>query len=91
MHLYTHERMWPQMADLAALLGSECNLTDAGSGGDCFDESTSMPWMKLADHFHKYPIPLACQAVTVELRGQYDVSHHNRTLFWWAVARGRLS
>ena len=72
--MYTHDRLWPEMADLAAALESECNLLAPESGGNPFDEAFSCPWATIADHFPDLSIPMACQSVTVELRGEYDVS-----------------
>ena len=74
MHLYTHDRLWPQLADLSAALGSRCNIVDSESGGWSFDEANSNPWARLADRFPGFPIPMACQSATVELRGELDVS-----------------
>lgn len=74
MHMYTHDHLWPTMADLAQLLGSRCNIIASKSGGNPFDESVSCPWATLAERFQQHPIPMACQAVTVELRGEADVS-----------------
>lgn len=74
MHMYTHDRLWPQLSDLCAFLGTESNIIDGDSGGNCFDEACSTPWAKLADKYPTFPIPMACQSTTVELRGEYDVS-----------------
>ncbi len=74
MHMYTHDKLWPEMSDLAAALGSKCQIIDADSGGNCFDEACSSPWDKLSAQFPGFPIPMACQSTTVELRGEYDVS-----------------
>ena len=73
MHMYTHDKLWPEMSDLAASLGSKCNIIDADSGGNCFDEAASTPWARLAEKFPSFPIPMACQSTTVELRGEADV------------------
>lgn len=73
MHMYTHDRLWPQLSDLCAFLGSECNIIDGGTGGNCFDEACSTPWAYIADKYPGYAIPMACQSTTVELRGEYDV------------------
>ncbi len=73
MHMYTHDKLWPEMSDLAAALGSKCNIIDADSGGNCFDEAASTPWARLAEKFPSFPIPMACQSCTVELRGEADV------------------
>ena len=73
MHMYTHDRLWPHMSDLSALLGAECSIIDADSGGNCFDEACSSPWACIADLHPGLPVPMACQSTTVELRGEYDV------------------
>ena len=73
MHMYTHDRLWPQMADLAAEMQSQCTLLAGASGGNPFDEAYSCPWAVLADKFPEFPIPMACQSATLELRGELDV------------------
>jgi uncharacterized protein len=75
LHLYTHDRLWPKLSDLAEELGSRCQLLDSNSGGNCFDEANCNLWSSLADRFPSHPIPMACEACTVELRGEADVSH----------------
>jgi uncharacterized protein len=80
VHMYTHDRLWPALSDLAAEIQSECQLLAPAAGGNPFDEACSCPWADLADKFPSYPIPMACEAVTVELRGESDVSflhYHN--------------
>lgn len=74
LHMYTSERLWPQLADLAAELKSECNLIAPSTGYDSFDEACSFPWSYLADRFPSFPIPMGCESATVELRGESDVS-----------------
>ena len=76
IHLYTETPYWPQAEPLARCLGSEVNLLAQGSGVACsFDEACSQPWWRLAERLGPAtPIPLACLAVTVELRGQADVN-----------------
>jgi uncharacterized protein len=76
LHIYTHDRLWPRMADLAAELGSHCQLLASTSGGNPFDEVCSHPWAALADKFPGFNIPMACESVTVELRGERDVFDH---------------
>jgi uncharacterized protein len=74
LHMYTHDRLWPNLSDLAQELGSRCQLLDSNSGGNCFDEANCNIWSNLADRFPSHPIPMACEACTVELRGEADVS-----------------
>ena len=74
MHMYTHERLWPELTDLASELESHCQLVASNSGGNPYDETMSCPWALLADQYPEYNIPLACASATVELRGEVDVS-----------------
>lgn len=74
MHMYTHDRLWPELSDLANELGSRCNILAPNSGGNCFDEACSCPWAEFAIAFPTKNIPMACQSATVELRGLSDVS-----------------
>jgi predicted deacylase len=61
---------------LARFLGAQAALLAEVSGDHPFDEACSTIWPRLAAHFGaSTPIPSACVAVTVELRGEADVSH----------------
>lgn len=71
--MYTHDRLWPELSDLSASLGSKCNLLSPDSGGNAFDESCSCPWASLMDRFPTFPIQMACKSATVELRGRDSV------------------
>jgi predicted deacylase len=80
MHLYTANPLWPKVEALARLLGAEVSLLATESGGEPFDESCSMVWPQLNRRWQEHsgspgPWPDACIAVTVELRGETDVSH----------------
>lgn len=75
VHLYTLTPLADQVGPLAALLGARALLLASESGGHPFDEACSGPWLDLQTRFPGYPIPPACCAVTVELRGEADVSH----------------
>ena len=72
MHLYLGTALWPDGTDLAAYMGAEAILLAADSGGTPFDEANSRLWWALAERFPDHPIPSACFAVTVELRGISD-------------------
>ncbi|GAB5471575.1 MAG: M14 family metallopeptidase [Rhodospirillales bacterium] len=74
LHLFLLPQHWPAAADLAGELGAEAVLLDEDSGGGAFDESHSKLWLGLQRRFPERPIPAACLASTVELRGQADVS-----------------
>ncbi|WP_421706962.1 succinylglutamate desuccinylase/aspartoacylase family protein [Algihabitans sp.] len=73
-HLFLIPQHWPQAQDLAAELGVQAVLLAEDSGGSSFDEAFSTPWLRLAERFAGSPIPPACEAATVELRGWMDVS-----------------
>ncbi len=99
LHLYCEEPYWPQCEPLARLLGAETVLLAKKSGGASFDEAMGGVWWQLDEHLHvdgsakRLPVPLACLAVTVELRGQMDVSHElasrdAQALFDFLVHRG---
>ena len=76
MHLYTETSVWPQVEPLARFLGAEAALLAEVSGDNPFDEACSTIWPRLAARFGSAtPIPSACVAVTVELRGEADVAH----------------
>lgn len=72
-HLYLGAALWPDAADLAALLGARAVLLADESGGDPFDEVFSRPWTELARRFPDRPLPAPCLSTTIELRGQGDV------------------
>lgn len=75
LHLYTGTPLADAAEPLARLMGAEAVLLAKSSGDDPFDETLSRLWWELAEHFPGFPIPLACLSVTVELRGEQDVSH----------------
>jgi predicted deacylase len=76
MHLYTETSVWPQVEPLARFLRCEAALLAEVSGDHPFDEACSTIWPRLAARFGAAtPIPSACVAVTVELRGEADVAH----------------
>jgi len=76
LHLYTETSVWPRVEPLARFLGCEAALLAEVSGDHPFDEACSTIWPRLAERFGAgTPIPSACVAVTVELRGEADVAH----------------
>ena len=81
LHLYTATELWPEVEPLARLLGAEVSLLADESGDDPFDEACSTVWPRLAAVLSKASrsgrssCPPPASAVTVELRGETDVSH----------------
>ncbi|UVJ43024.1 M14 family metallopeptidase [Pseudomonas sp. LS1212] len=75
-HLYTTPEAWPQVEPLSRYLGAQASLLATDSGGQSFDECFTLVWWQLQQRFgERFPIPQGSFSVTVELRGQGDVSH----------------
>ena len=102
LHLYCESPYWSQCEPLARLLGAEVSLLAKNSGGASFDEHLSGVWWQLDERLERRlgagrpAIPMACMAVTVELRGQADVTHalaarDARALFDFLVHRGLIA
>ncbi|HEX2581476.1 MAG TPA: succinylglutamate desuccinylase/aspartoacylase family protein [Dongiaceae bacterium] len=74
-HIFALPEHWPDLTDIAALTGARAVLLAEEAGGQSFDETFSTPWIKLARAVgSETPIPPACRAMTLEFRGQGDVS-----------------
>ncbi len=96
LHVYTGTPLAPACMPLAALLGAHAVLLAREAGDHPFDEACSRLWWELAEHAPAAcPIPLACLAATVELRGEMDVStayaeQDARALLHFLALRGVL-
>ena len=75
MHLYTHTSHLPLARQVSAVIGAEATLYAEVQGGESFDENHTEIWLTLARRFPELPIPPAGIGLTIELRGQQDVSH----------------
>lgn len=76
MHLYTSEAAWPEFEPLSRYLGAQASLLATNSGGEAFDETHSLLWWQLQQALPAdKPVPNGAIAVTVECRGQRDVSY----------------
>lgn len=75
MHLYTGEAIWDQVEPLARYIGAQASLLAIDSGGQSFDEAHSLTWWQVQQGIDKrFPVQTGSAAVTVEHRGQRDVS-----------------
>ncbi len=75
LHLYASKGQRDQAMSLGAELGAAVVLLEQEPGGNPFDEACGAPWWKLREALAaEGPVPLACFATTVELRGEADVS-----------------
>jgi predicted deacylase len=76
LHLYTNPDLWPDVEPLARYLHAKASLYALNSIGNPFDEIHSFCWSELrARYGERYPIPNGSISVTIELRGQADVSY----------------
>ena len=76
MHIYTNPDLWPEVEPLARYVEAKASLLALNSVGNPFDEIHSFCWSDLRNRFgSRFPIPNGSISVTVELRGQTDVSY----------------
>lgn len=76
LHVYAGTPLAAAAAPLSAYLGAHALLLALEAGEEPFDEACSRLWWDLAAHFGPaFPIPPACLATTVELRGEMDVDY----------------
>lgn len=76
MHLYTNPDTWEDVEPLARYIGAKASLLTLNAAGNPFDEIHSFCWSNLRARYGKqHPIPNGGISVTVELRGQCDVSY----------------
>jgi predicted deacylase len=76
LHLYTNPDVWPEVEPLARYLDAKASLLALNSVGNPFDEIHSFCWSELrARYGERFPIPNGSISVTVELRGQTDVTY----------------
>ena len=76
MHLYTSDGLWGVVEPLARYIGARATLLALDSGAQSFDEALSYTWVQLQQKFgERFPVPNGSVAVTVEHRGQRDVSY----------------
>lgn len=75
VHIYTGKSLWPYARDLSAQMGAGATILANDSGDTPFDEANSKFWWKLAEVFPNNPVPPACLAATVELRGVLETEH----------------
>lgn len=76
LHLYVGTPQLDAARPLAAHLGAQALLHTAVAGDEPFDETLARLWWELAARFEgRHPVdPLGCVGITVELRGETDVS-----------------
>ncbi|WP_156294258.1 succinylglutamate desuccinylase/aspartoacylase family protein [Serratia oryzae] len=76
LHMYADPAYRQQAEILARFMDIGTVLLSQDSGGGSFDEACGLPWHRLAASQTEWrQFGLGCMAVTLELRGQQDVSH----------------
>jgi len=97
MHLYSSQRHGDLAVELARDIAAPVVLLESDPGGAPFDESNAGVWWKLRERLGgDYPVPNACFAATIELRGKNDVDDETasadaRGLFRFLQRRGVVS
>jgi predicted deacylase len=77
LHLYAPTYHRETALALGAEMGAQAILLETDPSEGAFDAANATPWRQLAQQVgNKIPIPLACFATTVELRGQTEVDDH---------------
>ena len=76
MHIYTGTPNQDRGMQLARLMQAEALIVAHESGDHPFDEALARVWWETAAAQQgRFPVPAACFAATVELRGQADMDH----------------
>ncbi len=76
MHIFTSPDLMPGLQDLADRMGVAATLTAEDSGGGSFDEVLPNLFRKAQRANPDVPVPMACEAATLEYRGQADTFDH---------------
>ncbi|WP_166365131.1 succinylglutamate desuccinylase/aspartoacylase domain-containing protein [Pseudomonas akapageensis] len=96
LHVYAARGQWERVEALARYLHCPVSLLADYYGDTPFDEAVFMPWQNLRRRFPDKPIPYDSVSVTVELRGEQDVSHQQAiadatAIFDYLVHQGLIS
>lgn len=92
MHGYLPQEFESHFKPLLALLGAKVGLSELETGAASFDETNVSVWRDLKAHY-AHLIPWGCRSMTVELRGENDISddvaeQDAKALFDYLVLRG---
>lgn len=96
-HLYTTPAAWPVFEPLARYFGAKASMLATDSGGQSFDECFTLVWEGLRQRFgERFPIDYGGQSITLELRGQQDVSralaeHDSGAILDWMCHLGLIA
>lgn len=74
MHAYVAQEFEAHFTPLLDLLEAEVALSELETGAHSFDETTVSVWRHLKTHY-AHMMPWGCRSLTLELRGENDISH----------------
>lgn len=74
MHAYVAQEFEGHFAPLLSLMGAKVALSELETGAHSFDETNVSVWRHLKSHF-AHLMPWGCRSLTLELRGENDISH----------------
>lgn len=92
MHAYVAQEFEGHFKPLLALLGAKVGLSELETGAASFDETNVSVWRELKSHY-AHLIPWGSRSLTVELRGENDISNDfaqqdAQALFDYLILRG---
>lgn len=92
IHAYVAQEFESHFKPLLALLGIKVGLSELETGAGSFDETNVSVWRTLKNHY-AHLIPWGCRSLTLELRGENDISDEfamqdAKALFDYFVLRG---
>ena len=95
MHAYVAQEFEGHFKPLLALLGAKVGLSELETGAASFDETNVSVWRELKSHY-AHLIPWGSRSLTVELRGENDISNDfaqqdAQALFDYLILRGVLA
>ncbi len=74
MHAYIAQEFETHFTPLLDLLEAEVALSELETGAHSFDETNVSVWRHLKTHY-AHMMPWGCRSLTLELRGENDISH----------------
>ena len=74
MHAYVAQEFEEHFTPLLGLLEAEVALSELETGAHSFDETNVSVWRHLKTHY-AHMMPWGCRSLTLELRGENDISH----------------
>ncbi|SBS39267.1 Succinylglutamate desuccinylase / Aspartoacylase family protein [Marinomonas spartinae] len=92
LHGYLPQEFEDYFKPLLGLLGAKVGLSELETGAASFDETNVGVWRELKGHY-AHLIPWGCRSMTIELRGENDISdevaeHDAKALLEYLVLRG---